>query len=99
MKLDISELAQKDLIEIGEYLFQLNPEAAERLLKTFREKFDMLTKFPNMGKERNELVIGWRSFPVGKYVIFYQIHEDVLEIIRVRHASTDIDNLFEDFSA
>lgn len=95
MNLEISTQAGFDLIEIGEYLAIENPKAAEKLLRTLREKFNLLTAFPNMGKERNELIVGMRPFSVGKYLIFYQVTGDVLEIVRVRHASTDIDNLFE----
>ena len=97
MNLEISEQGKFDLIEIGEYIALENPEVAEKLLRTFREKFNLLTAFPNMGKERNDLIIGLRVLPVGKYVILYQVHEDVLEIVRVRHGSTDIDTLFENF--
>ena len=99
MELLISKPAEADLIEIGEYLFELNPVGAERVLKELRAKFDLLAKFPDMGRERNELIVGWRSFPAGKYMIFYEVCDDVLEITRVRHSSTDINNLFEDFSA
>lgn len=95
MKLQISEDAKLDLIKIGEYLADKNPQAAEKLLRTFRDKFNLLTTFPNMGKERNELITGMRSFPAGKYLIFYQVSGDVLEIVRVRHSATDIKNLFE----
>ncbi len=65
MKFHLSEPAKEDLSEIGEYIFQNDPAAAERLMQAFLEKFELLTKFPNMGKERNELVVGLRSFPVG----------------------------------
>ncbi len=76
-------------------LVENNVEVAVRLMRTFQQKFELLAQFPEMGKERNELVIGWRAFPLNKYLIFYQITGDVLEIVRVRHTSTDIENLFE----
>ena len=48
-----------------------------------------------MGRERNELIIGLRYFPVGRYLILYQLSDDFLEIIRVRHGATNLDDLFE----
>jgi len=95
-KLDISNLAQEDLLQLYTFMAENNVEAAVRLMRTFQQKFELLAQFPEMGKERNEIVIGWRSFPVGKYIVFYQVSGDVLEIARVRHGSSDIDNLFED---
>lgn len=95
MKLRISEPAREDLIEIYEHIAPENPEAAERLLKTFKEKFELLLKFPNIGRERHELFIGVRSLVVGKYIVLYQSSEETLEIVRVRHGATDIDNLFD----
>lgn len=96
-KLSVSGLAQDDLLEIYTFVAENNEPAGVRLMRTFRQKFERLAQFPEMGKERNELVIGWRSFPVGKYIVLYQVTGDVLEIVRVHHGSTDIDNLFEDF--
>ena len=95
MKLRISEPAKEDLIEIYQHIAPENAPAAERLLKTFQEKFELLTKFPGIGRERNKLVIGLRSFPVGKYLILYQPMDEAVEIVRVRHGATDLDELFD----
>lgn len=95
MELIISEPAHADLLEIAEFLALHNVAAAERQLRVFKAAFLRLVQFPQMGKEHNDLLIGLHVSPVGKHLILYQIHEDVLEIVRVRHGSTDIDNLFE----
>jgi toxin ParE1/3/4 len=34
---------------------------------------------------------GLCSFPVGRYIIFYLIISDGIEVVRVLHASRDID--------
>lgn len=95
MELLISEPARTDLAEITDYIAQHSVAAAEQQLRTFKTAFLRLVQFPQIGKERNDLIISLRIFPVGKYIILYQIHDDILEIVRVRHGSTDIDNLFE----
>lgn len=95
MKLRISAPACEDLIEIYQHIAVENPSSAEKLLQSFQEKFELLTKFPGIGRERNELIIGLRSLPVGKYLILYQPSDEVLEIVRVRHGATDLDRLFE----
>ncbi len=94
-RLRVSEVAQDDLLQLYTFTAEKNVEAAVRLMRTFQQKFALLAQFPEMGKERNEIVIGWRSLLVGKYIVLYQVHEDILEITRVRHGSTDLKNLFE----
>lgn len=36
-----------------------------------------------------------RSYPTGRYVVLYQPADEVLEIVRVRHGATKLDELFE----
>jgi toxin ParE1/3/4 len=94
MKLRISEPAREDLLEIWQHVASNNPEAAERLMRSLKETFEKLLGFPSLGGERPELAIGIRSFPVGKYVVLYSSVEEALEIMRVRHGATMLDDLF-----
>lgn len=64
-------------------------------MRSFKETFEKLLTFPNLGRERPELAIGIRSFAVGKYIVLCQPTDDVLEIVRVRHGATKLDELFE----
>jgi toxin ParE1/3/4 len=91
----VAERAQADLLEIWEYIAGENPESAERLLHTFREKFELLLGHPLIGRERNEIFIGLRSFPVGRYIIFYQPMDYGIEVLRVRHSASDLRGLFD----
>lgn len=95
MRLVIAEPAQEDLIGIWEYISVNNPKAADKLMRLFKEKFELLRDFPYLGRERHELIIGSRSLPVGKYIIIYQPTDEILEIVRVRHGSTNLDELFD----
>ncbi|NJM53633.1 MAG: type II toxin-antitoxin system RelE/ParE family toxin [Blastocatellia bacterium] len=60
-----------------------------------RQKIELLRDFPLLGRERHDLYLGSRSFPIGKYIIIYQPTDKILEIVRVRHGSTKLDDLFE----
>ena len=95
MRLRISEPAREDLLEIWQHVASDNPKAAGRLMRSFQETFEKLLRFPNLGRERPELAIGIRSFPIGKYVVLYQPADEVVEIVRVRHGATRLDELFE----
>ena len=91
----VSERAQEDLIDIWEFLTEDHPESAKRIMKTFRDKFEMLLKHPLMGRERNEIFIGLSSFPANRYMIFYQPMDYGIEILRVRHGAADLSGIFE----
>jgi toxin ParE1/3/4 len=52
-----------------------------------------LSESPLIGRARNELINGIRSFPVGNYLLFYQQIENGIEIIRVLHGSRDIETI------
>lgn len=93
--LKVSELAQEDLIAIYEYVAAKDESAASRLMQTFKEKFNLLAQFPNLGRERNELLLELRSFQVGRYLVCYQPIADGIEILRVQHSARDLRGLFE----
>jgi len=87
-------LARDDLHEIWEYIAQDNLDAAERLVDRIEELCELLATHPHLGRRREELAPGLRSFPAGSYFIFYQPITDGIEVVRVLHASRDIDSLF-----
>lgn len=53
--------------------------------------FEQLGDNPTLGPNRDEVRIGLRSFPVGAHVVWYRNGDDILEIVRVLHASMDPD--------
>ena len=86
--------ARRDLNEIWEYIAQENLDAAERLVERIEELCELIATRPQLGRRREELAPGLRSFPAGSYFIFYQPIADGIEVVRVLHASRDIDSLF-----
>jgi toxin ParE1/3/4 len=51
---------------------------------------------PGMGRKRDDLGKGLRSFPVKKYLIFYRQAKDDIEIVRVLHGSRNIEKFFSE---
>ncbi len=89
-----SPAAENDLNEIWWFIAQDNPDSADKLLDEIAETSSKLAQFKNMGRNRGELHRGLRSFPVGRYLIFYMPIPDGIEIVRVLHGMMDIDALF-----
>ena len=91
----ISAEARSDLDEIWDYITADNSEAADRLLRLLVSKIRTLASVPEMGRKRDELSPGLRSFAVGNYVIIYRRNQDGIEIVRVLHGARDFPPLFE----
>jgi toxin ParE1/3/4 len=49
---------------------------------------------PELGRLRDEFAPGLRCFPVDRYLIFYRVREDNIEIARVLHGARDLDAIF-----
>jgi toxin ParE1/3/4 len=82
--------AKVDLIEIWNYIADDSETQADMFIDNLDQKFVMLAKHPNIGRRRAELHRGLKSFPVGRYVIFFLSTPDGVEIVRVLHSARDI---------
>ena len=94
-RLRISDDARFDLDGIWLNIAADNVEAADRLVDSMLGRYRLLTRHPFLGRLRNELRPGLRSWAVGNYVIFYTATDDLVEIIRVLHGARDLPPLLE----
>ena len=86
--------ADKNLDEIWWHIAQDSLQNADRFLDRILEKCMILADFPKIGTERDELVNGLRSQPVGCYTVFYFPLDDGIDIVRVLHGSRDVESMF-----
>ena len=93
--LTVSPLAEEDLEEIWSFIAERDAEAADRLIDEITGRFDHLLAYPEAGRARHELLVNLRSLPVKRYVIFYQLTDDGVEIFRVLHGSRDVQGEFD----
>jgi toxin ParE1/3/4 len=91
----LSPAARSDLDEIWFYIAQDDPEAADKFIRAIVSRFPILATMPELGRQREELSPRLRSFPVGRYVVFYRPMENGIEIARVLHGARDFPPLFE----
>lgn len=82
--------AETDLEEIWLFIASDNITAADRLLDRIGNAFQMLAENPQAGRQRPELGMSIRSFPVGTYVLFYEAFPNGVELVRVLHGARDI---------
>ena len=93
-KYSLDEQAEQDLDEIWLTIAEDSPNAADRMIDRLTDSFVLLAGQPLIGRERPELALNLRSFPVSSYVIFYRPITNGVGIARVLHGSRDIDALF-----
>ena len=91
-----SESAISDLEEIRDYIAGENRDAAIQLLDDVEATCERFAHNPKIGTRRDDLLLGIRLFPVRKtYAVFYRIHGDSVEIVRVVNTRRDFGRLFE----
>jgi toxin ParE1/3/4 len=87
-------LAAADIFDIWDHIAEDSIEQADRWVDKLDEKFKLIATQPLMGRTRVELAANVRSFPFGRYVIFYEPIEGGIDVVRVLHSARDIDAVF-----
>ncbi|MCG9893771.1 MAG: type II toxin-antitoxin system RelE/ParE family toxin [Thermosynechococcaceae cyanobacterium MS004] len=90
----LSRQAEIDLETIWAYFAEQDDIAADLMLSKILNKLPMLAQFPEMGRQREDLVASMRSFPIKPYIVFYRRMDIGIEIFRVLHQSRDIEHQF-----
>ncbi len=87
----LTQSARTDLLQAWTYIAEENMDAADGVLDTIEHEAGLLATQPLMGRAREELMVGMRSWPTSTpYILFYQADLDGITIIRVLHHARDI---------
>ena len=88
--------ADSDLDDIWYYVATESgsAERADRFVTFLTERFYLLSQNPYIGRRRDDLRPGLRSFPVLQYVIVYRVEDEDVVILHVLHGSRDIESFF-----
>jgi toxin ParE1/3/4 len=90
----LANSAQLDLLDIWLYESAKSTETADRQIDEITALYENLRDFPEMGRSRDELFPGYRSFPKGQFLIFYRLIPEGIEIVRVLHGARNLDQIF-----
>ena len=90
----LSKQAEQDLEDIWVYLAQQDEILADKQVAQILDRFPRLAQFPDMGRQRDNLLPSLKSFPLKPYIVFYTKISDGIEILRILHQSRDIESLF-----
>jgi toxin ParE1/3/4 len=91
LKYRLSLSAEHDLEEIFDYTVrEFGIDQAITYVSDFEEVFASLAAHPELGRKRDEIRNGLRSFIKNRHIIFYRIFKSHLIIVRILHCSRDI---------
>ncbi len=93
-RIERTDQAEQDLIDIWTYIAADNVMAADRLLDEIDSVCKLLSRAPMLGRARKELGPTLRSFSVGGYLIFYPPGKNGIVVVRVLSGYRDLDRLF-----
>jgi toxin ParE1/3/4 len=85
MKLRYERGALADLDEIFAYIAQDNRAAAARLVARIEQVAARIAEMPRMGEATRKS--RFRRFPIGNYLIVYEVGQDEVVIHYVRHGA------------
>lgn len=91
----VSRKAVRDLDEIWFFIAKDSEAAACRWLDRVYSAFEILATQPLMGRARPEIAPGMRSFSVAEQVVFYQVADPGVRIVRVWDGRQDLSRLVE----
>ena len=91
-RLELSPDAERDLVDTGTVITKRSGsrESVRRFLEKIMAVCELLAKNPEMGELRTEFARGsFRSFFLGKYVIYFEPAVNGVRIARILHGARD----------
>lgn len=87
----VTPRAFEDLKNIGRYtLTQWGRNQRDAYLRGLDARFAWLAQNPALGRARDEIAGGYRSYPHESHIIFYVVRNGGIDIIGLLHQAMDI---------
>jgi toxin ParE1/3/4 len=93
---ELARSAAADLLEIIRYSKGTwGAERAQRYREELELAVQQLALSPAMGRKREAIAPGLRSFSVAQHVAFYTQRKDKIIVLRILHPRMNVDEAFE----
>lgn len=90
-KVILSKAADADLEDIFDFtLEKFGLDQAFSYVSGFDDTLEIISRNPEIGRERKEIRENLRSFPKDMHVIFYRVLSDHIRVVRILHGSRDL---------
>ena len=92
---ELSAAADQGIQDIYDFATQeYGEDQAESYTLELEIFLDELVRSLEMGRRRDDIRVGLRSFPKGHHVIFYRIFPDRIRVVRILHSRRDLRQIF-----
>lgn len=90
MRISLSPVAQRDILDISDYYADASATLAERFIEELQRSQHGLTQHPDKGSRRYAHLLpdrSLRTWPLDRfpYLLFYRSHNETLKLLRVLH--------------
>ena len=86
--------AEADLVEVWlQVADDGGPDRADEYISKLQAICELIASQPGMGVNRPDIAKGVHSFPVDRYVIYYEHYGPTLSVLRVWHTAQDPESL------
>lgn len=93
---ELSPTAVDDISAIDRYTMQrYGAQQAETYVRGLEKQLHFIADTPHIGKNRDEIKVGLRSFVYKKHIIFYRIKDTCIRITNVLNVNRDALHLLE----
>lgn len=95
-RFELASRAAADLLEVVRYTHEKWGSAqAQRYREELELALQHLSLTPDVGRKRDAIAPGLRSFPVAQHVAFYIQRKDKILVLRILHPRMDVEDAFE----
>jgi toxin ParE1/3/4 len=96
MRYRVTKQAEQDLDKIYVYWARrASAEVADRLIDGIADRFWLLGEHPDAGRPSEDIAAGVKSFPAGKYLIYYRATRGGTDILHIFHSAQDQGRAFK----
>jgi toxin ParE1/3/4 len=85
-----SPKARQDLIDIGDYIARDSQANARRFVARLQGRCKQICEAPLSYPSREDLAVGLRMAPLGRYVIFFRVLDGTVRIERVLQGARNL---------
>jgi toxin ParE1/3/4 len=87
-----SPRALADIEEIWDYTERRwDADQAERYIRLLKQGIEQVVRDPRRGRSCDHIRPGYRKYLIGSHVVFFQIIEETIEIVRILHQRMDFE--------
>jgi toxin ParE1/3/4 len=89
-RLKFAAKARRDLQRISRYTFETWDEAQQAIYdQKINAGLEALARYPDRGTDLPNRTDGMRCIPVAEHMVYFILHEETVEIVRVLHQKMD----------